>query len=286
MIDLTPLEVRKKKGDFRRQMRGYDPALVDDFLDLVADRLEQLVRENMSITERIHLLETQTADYREREKALTEALVTAQEMREDMRRQAEKENDLARREAEHHAEQIRASAVHAREREEDSIRRLRARQTQLLHSYRTYLERELAELQVISETLEVSRAMGLVNEESPAAARAGQQAVAAQHAAAHASAQPASAQPAPAQHAPAQPAPAPVAKPAPAFPPQQPAAAFPPPALPDLGLTAIPERRETPVPPSPSPSAPAAPQMSLEDDIEDDGEADTGWVSTLIENKG
>src|SRR5687768_18580626 len=85
MIDLTPLEVRKKKGDFRRQMRGYDPALVDDFLDLVADRLEQLVRENLTIKERIPMLETQVADFREREKALTDALLTAQERSEERR---------------------------------------------------------------------------------------------------------------------------------------------------------------------------------------------------------
>src|SRR5687767_8934134 len=143
MIDLTPLEVRKKKGDFRRQMRGYDPALVDDFLDLVADRLEQVVRENLTTGERIHLLEQQVADFREREKALTEALVSAQEMREDMRKQVARENELSRREAEQQAEQIRAGALQAREREEESLRRLRARQTQLLQSYRTFLEREL-----------------------------------------------------------------------------------------------------------------------------------------------
>jgi DivIVA domain-containing protein len=52
MIDLTPLDVRKKKGDFRRAMRGYEPALVDDFLDLVAERLEELVRENIGLRER------------------------------------------------------------------------------------------------------------------------------------------------------------------------------------------------------------------------------------------
>ena len=32
MIDLTPLEVRKKKGDFKRAMRGYDPGMVDETL--------------------------------------------------------------------------------------------------------------------------------------------------------------------------------------------------------------------------------------------------------------
>src|SRR5690606_17758021 len=91
MIDLTPLEVRKKKGDFKRAMRGYDTPLVDDFLDLVADRMEELVRENLSLTERTTRSEQQIAEYRERERALTEALVTAQEMREEVRRQATRE---------------------------------------------------------------------------------------------------------------------------------------------------------------------------------------------------
>lgn len=157
MMDLTPLEVRKKKGDFKRQMRGYDPALVDDFLDLVADRLEQLVRENMNVGERIARLESQVTEYRDREKALTEALVSAQQMREEIRKQVEKEAQLARREAEADAENIRVSAVQAREREEEAIRRLRARQAQLVQSYRGFLERELAELGVMAETLEVTR---------------------------------------------------------------------------------------------------------------------------------
>ena len=39
MIDLTPLEVRQKKNDFQRAFRGYDAELVNDFLDLVADKL-------------------------------------------------------------------------------------------------------------------------------------------------------------------------------------------------------------------------------------------------------
>ena len=32
MIDLTPLDVRKKRGDFRKMLRGYDPQEVDSFL--------------------------------------------------------------------------------------------------------------------------------------------------------------------------------------------------------------------------------------------------------------
>src|SRR6476661_2825196 len=110
MIDLTPLEVRKKKGDFKKTMRGYDPALVDDFLDLVADRLDQLVRENNSMTERLSRLETQMGEHRDRERALTDALVTAQEMREEMRQQTARESELMRRDAEQESKQVRAAA--------------------------------------------------------------------------------------------------------------------------------------------------------------------------------
>ena len=158
MIDLTPLEVRKKKGDFRRGMRGYDPQSVDDFLDMVADRLEQLVRENGSLNDRVRRSEDQVNDYRERERALTEALVTAQEMREQMRQQIEVEAQLKRREAEADADSIRAEAEQIREREEESIRRLRARQSQFVQSYRAFLERELAELSVMTESLDLGRA--------------------------------------------------------------------------------------------------------------------------------
>ena len=165
MIDLTPLEVRKKKGDFRRIMRGYDPALVDDFLDMVADRMEQLVRQNLAVNERLSVLEAQVSDFKEREKALTEALVTAQEMRNEIRDQVQKEADIARRHAESQAETIRVSALTARQKEEEAIRRLRARQMQLLSSYRSFLERELAELTVMAETLEVSRSRPVFMEE-------------------------------------------------------------------------------------------------------------------------
>ena len=57
MIDLTPLEVRLKKGDFRRGFRGYDQELVNDFLDLVADRMEELVKENMELRDSVESLE-------------------------------------------------------------------------------------------------------------------------------------------------------------------------------------------------------------------------------------
>jgi DivIVA domain-containing protein len=154
MIELTPLDVRKKKGDFRRGIRGYESAQVDDFLDLVADRLEALVREASSLQERVARLEQQVADYRDREKALTEALVTAQQMREDIRTQSTREVEIIRKHAEQQATAIKADAVKAREREEQALRALRARQEEFLKSYRSFLESELGDLKAVARKLE------------------------------------------------------------------------------------------------------------------------------------
>lgn len=192
MIDLTPLEVRKKKGDFRRAMRGYDPALVDDFLDLVADRLEELVRENLSLHERVTRQDEQVKDHRDRERALTEALVSAQEMREEVRRQAVREAELSKSAAEQHASKLRAdvdaevrqlrsaakeeaqkllgSLQSERQREEETLRHLRARQQEFFNTYRSFLEEELAELAVISRA-GAARPVMRAGESAPSARR-------------------------------------------------------------------------------------------------------------------
>ena len=290
MIDLTPLEVRKKKGDFRRMMRGYDPALVDDFLDMVADRMELLVRQNLSLNERLSVLEAQVSDFKDRERALTEALVTAQEMRTEIREQVQKEADIARREAESQAETIRVSALTARQKEEEAIRRLRARQMQLLGSYRSFLERELAELTVMAETLEVQRSRPVFMDEPlpgdedldvsleathpvPAAARPVAPAPAAKAPAAKPSGVASKSPAAAAKTPPATNAPAPAASaPAPAAKPPAPSASAPAPAR---------MQPET----STSVKPPAPPRAAQKEPENDSAPSETAWVSTLIERK-
>jgi cell division initiation protein len=155
MIDLTPLEVRQKKGDFRRALRGYDPELVNDFLDLVADRMEELVRENLALRDAAETVQGEIVGYRQKEQALSGALMTAQRLREDARDHAEKESELLLREARLQAESIRAEVARQIVREEDTLRRIRARRAQLVESFRRLLDREVAELDIMEETLEL-----------------------------------------------------------------------------------------------------------------------------------
>ena len=146
MMDLTPLDVRKKKEDFRRVVRGYDPAEVDGFLDIVSDRLEDLVGRELRLREQSDLLREQLAAFQERERALNEALVTAQELREEARAQAEKTAELRVREAERQAEAIRRDAELAVQGARRGLDELRVRRSGFLRSLRSTTEHFLAEL--------------------------------------------------------------------------------------------------------------------------------------------
>ena len=154
MIDLTPLDVRKKKGDFHRTLRGYDPELVDDFLDMVAERLEELVKQNVSLTERAERLEEQIASFREREKALNEALVTAQQLRAEAEEQAKREAQLVRREAEGQAELILEEGRRSLRSVMRDLETLSARKRQFIKGFRALLERYLSDLEVQEEHIE------------------------------------------------------------------------------------------------------------------------------------
>jgi len=143
MIELTPLDVRKKQGDFARTFRGYDPQEVETFLEVVADRLEDLVRENLRLHERTERLEEQLSALEGRENAVHEALVTAQELRDEMSRQARREAELLRREAEVEVQKFLDEAerkLRARKERLEELERLRIR---FLRSFRTLLERNL-----------------------------------------------------------------------------------------------------------------------------------------------
>ncbi|MGD2215736.1 MAG: DivIVA domain-containing protein [Gemmatimonadales bacterium] len=148
MIDLTPLDVRKKKGDFRRAVRGYDTELVDDFLDMVAERLEELVKQNVALSERAEHLQEQVASYRDREKALNEALVTAQQLRSEAQAQADREAELMRREAQSQAERIVEEGQRSYREIARDIEALHTRRRQFVRAFGTLLERYLSELEV------------------------------------------------------------------------------------------------------------------------------------------
>jgi len=154
MIDLTPLDVRNKRGDFRKGLRGYEPQEVDAFLETVADRMDILVRENMALRERTDELKVRVDRQDSRENAVQEALVSAQALREEIRAQAQREAELQLREADQEAERRRADSEHLAERVREEIERtladgrrdleeLHRSRARFLRAYRSLLEREM-----------------------------------------------------------------------------------------------------------------------------------------------
>ncbi|NJD18314.1 MAG: DivIVA domain-containing protein [Gemmatimonadetes bacterium] len=155
MIDLTPLDVRNKRGDFRKKtMGGYDTQEVDVFLELAAERMEELVRENIQLRERTEALQQQVASWSGREKAVQEALVTAQELRSEMKTQAQRQAEFLVTEAQAEARrQLAEAEAEVRMRFRDAERKLdqaqealeemERRRHRFLKSFRQLLEREM-----------------------------------------------------------------------------------------------------------------------------------------------
>ena len=145
-MDLTPLDVRKKKDDLRRTVRGYDPVQVDGFLDLVADRLDALVQEDVKLKEQVKGLRERLSGFEERERALNEALIAAQELREEARQAADRQAGLRLREADQQAEKVVGDARRAAEDSERALSDLHARRASFLRGMRSLLDRFLEEV--------------------------------------------------------------------------------------------------------------------------------------------
>ena len=148
MIDLTPLDVRKKRGDFAKTLRGFDPQEVDAFLELVAERMEVLVKENLAFREEIDQLGEKVVVQEGREQAVQEALVTAQELRQDVKKQARREAKLLEREARGRIKGMIAEAEKLLSEHRAALQELERQRDRFLKAFRTLLERELDTVEV------------------------------------------------------------------------------------------------------------------------------------------
>jgi DivIVA domain-containing protein len=144
---LTPSDVRAQ--EFQRVFRGYDPRQVDEFKARVADELERLVRERLKLDDRLQGFQEQLRAFRDRERAMNEALLSAQQLRVAAQEQAD-------REAEGILRQAKADALRLLGQAQDEERQVRERYEMLqrqfaayLANFRAMLERQLGEIEGI-----------------------------------------------------------------------------------------------------------------------------------------
>jgi cell division initiation protein len=85
---------------FKSRFRGYDKEEVNRFLEELAQTVEELNRDNAISREKIVFLEQQLAELKRTEATLSNTLVSAQSLAEDVKRTAQREADLVMKEAE------------------------------------------------------------------------------------------------------------------------------------------------------------------------------------------
>lgn len=153
MIDesfhLTPLDVRRT--EFPAALRGYDKARVDEFRDRVANELERLTRINQELESKAKGFHEQLRAFRERDKALNDALVSAQQLRAEVGEQADREAQLVLREARAQGEHIIDEARIEMRRLAGEIEGLERARRAYLAQFRAMAARQLAELDAIPD---------------------------------------------------------------------------------------------------------------------------------------
>jgi DivIVA domain-containing protein len=155
LFHLTPLDVRRY--EFGRKVRGYDPERVDQFREQVADELERLTKINQELEQKARAFHDQLKAFRERDKALNDALVSAQQLRAEIREQSEREAQLIIREAQAEADRVIGTAQSDIRRVEDELAALDRFRRNYLAQLRVFVERQLAEISAAESAPSIQR---------------------------------------------------------------------------------------------------------------------------------
>lgn len=152
---LTPIDIRRY--DFGSALRGYDKGRVDEFRNQVADELERLLRVNQELEGKARNFHEQLRAFRERDKALNDALVSAQQLRTETREQAEREAQLILREAQAERDHILESSRGEMQKLEADIAALERARHAFVLQLRTMAERYLADLAAMEAAIAGAR---------------------------------------------------------------------------------------------------------------------------------
>jgi len=107
-LEISPLDIRNQI--FKKRMRGYDPDEVKQFLDAVADRMEQMLKTMEGRDKEVIALREKTEVYAQMEQTLRDTLLTAQKIGADSRVNAEQSAHNIVKEAEIEAKRRLAEA--------------------------------------------------------------------------------------------------------------------------------------------------------------------------------
>ena len=107
-MKITPIDIQQMV--FQVKFRGYDKEEVNRFLEELALTVEGLNRENALLREKLTLAEQHLVELKRTESTLSNTLVSAQSLAEDVKRSAHREADLIVKEAELKASEVMRQA--------------------------------------------------------------------------------------------------------------------------------------------------------------------------------
>jgi len=107
-MKITPLDIQQQQ--FRVRFRGFDMVEVDNFLDLLANEFEELLKENNQIREEDHRKLERINQLEAGEKELRDTLVSVQRITEEMKNNTRKEGEIIVEEAKLNARKILEAA--------------------------------------------------------------------------------------------------------------------------------------------------------------------------------
>lgn len=139
---LTPLEIRKQNFS-RRRLGGVDPEEVQDFLNLLASELEEILRENAALKDQRVAAEHKLDEYQTMEETLRKTLVRAEKIGSESKEHAQRESELILQQAHLRAERVLTDARTRLRQLTDEIEELHKKKEVFVHRFRSLVNMQL-----------------------------------------------------------------------------------------------------------------------------------------------
>lgn len=149
-MPITPIDIQQHQ--FKTRPLGYEKGGVDYFLELVADELERLHKENQGLKEELARSRSALEEMRGREVTLKETLLTTQKMTDELKANAHKEAEIVLADAQLRGERIVRDAEERRIQLIGEIQEVKRQKISFEASLRVLVESHmrLLDLEVVS----------------------------------------------------------------------------------------------------------------------------------------
>jgi cell division initiation protein len=150
-MKITPQDIHQQ--EFRTSMRGYDKDEVDAFLQMVADEMETLIRDNTRLKDNVKELEAKMGEYIKMERKLEETLLTAQKVTDQLKENADREAKLIIDEAKMEADNILNNTRGELSRIREDITRLETTRDELISQMKALIEQNWKFIKRLEENI-------------------------------------------------------------------------------------------------------------------------------------